>query len=116
MYRFFKVEEFECPCCGQNEMQHEVIRLLDHARGIAGVPFIITSGYRCVKHNKDVGGIGQSAHLGGWAADIATTNSTQRFLINKGLVKAGFPRLIIHQNYIHADFDRSKPWNVLSVP
>ena len=42
---------------------------LDRARADAGVPFVVTSGWRSVAHNAAIGGAGDSAHLAGHAVD-----------------------------------------------
>jgi hypothetical protein len=45
--------------------------LLELVRGVLGSrPLIITSGYRCPELNKKVGGVADSAHVKGLAADI----------------------------------------------
>ena len=44
--------------------------VLDPLRRIHQQPIIITSGYRCVKLNKAVGGVANSWHTKGNAADI----------------------------------------------
>ncbi len=45
--------------------------LLEQVRGVLGsVPLIITSGYRCPALNAAVGGVADSAHVKGLAADI----------------------------------------------
>ena len=51
-------------------MDKNFLQKLDRARDVAGVPFIITSAYRCEQHNKNVGGKPNSAHLRGYAVDI----------------------------------------------
>ena len=107
-YKYFKKEEFACPCCGRNEIKDEFLAKLDEAREIAGVPFVITSGYRCSKHNKEVGGSPTSSHLKGLAADIKTTSSKQRYKILNALLKVGFKRIGIGQNFIHVDLDTEK--------
>jgi len=107
-YKYFKKEEFACPCCGKNEIKDEFLEKLDEAREIAGVPFVITSGYRCSKHNKEVGGSPTSSHLKGLAADIKTTSSKQRYKILNALLKVGFKRVGIGQNFIHVDLDTEK--------
>ena len=38
---------------------------------------IITSGYRCAKLNKAVGGVSTSAHVAGYAADLIPVNGMQ---------------------------------------
>lgn len=69
--RFFTREEFTCPCCGQVHINCGLVVLLDLARTAAGVPFRVNSGWRCPKHNKEVGGAENSRHLLGLAADVA---------------------------------------------
>jgi uncharacterized protein YcbK (DUF882 family) len=105
---YFKEEEFNCPCCGINNMDKELLDILDKARDIAGVSFNITSGYRCSKHNKEVGGSNTSSHLLGLAVDISATNSTSRFKIIKSLLDVGIRRVGIAKTFIHCDIDASK--------
>lgn len=45
-------------------------QVLEPARKIVGRPLIITSGYRCKQLNKAVGGVANSYHIQGRAADI----------------------------------------------
>lgn len=52
-------------------MIHPVlIATLEEIRQVAERPIEITSGYRGAKHNADVGGVQNSLHLWGAAADI----------------------------------------------
>ncbi len=44
--------------------------ILDPLREAYGKPIIVNSGYRCPKLNKAVGGVANSQHLTGQAADI----------------------------------------------
>ena len=103
--------EFNCPCCGKNDMNELFIDTLRAAREYSNTPFIINSGYRCEKHNKKVGGkvgdkakgIPASTHTVGAAADIHCTESRQRALILCGLIEAGFSRIGIAKTFIHVD-------------
>ena len=108
--RHFIIEEFLCPCCGRGveEMSEGLLYMLDTARDIAGIPFIINSGFRCTKHNKEVGGSPASSHLEGVAVDIKADNSKKRYLIVKALMQAGFHRIGIGKNFVHADIDPAK--------
>ncbi|MBR6458334.1 MAG: peptidase M15 [Bacteroidales bacterium] len=45
-------------------------KILDPLRAAYGKPITVTSGYRCEKLNKAVGGVNGSAHLRGDAADL----------------------------------------------
>ena len=85
------------------DMQKRFMFLLQAAREQAGIPFKINSGYRTKEHNKKVGGKDTSAHLTGYAADIAVENSRQRFIIVNALIKAGFTRIGMGQNFVHVD-------------
>ncbi|MFA6448274.1 MAG: D-Ala-D-Ala carboxypeptidase family metallohydrolase [bacterium] len=66
----FTRKEFECPCCGQAEIDPELIALLEKIRASLGGKVVVTSGYRCRKHNRKVGGAEGSYHCRGMAADI----------------------------------------------
>ncbi|MFA5436152.1 MAG: D-Ala-D-Ala carboxypeptidase family metallohydrolase [Candidatus Neomarinimicrobiota bacterium] len=99
----FTIDEFTCKCgCGRNNIDPDFLRMLDIARSIAGVPFIINSGCRCPEHNKAVGSTSDN-HIEGHAADIKALNGYMRMRILSGLVKAGFKRIGIHKTFIHAD-------------
>lgn len=115
MWKHFKIEEFKCPCCGGLIIDEHLVDLLDQAREIAGVPFVITSGYRCNKHNEEIGGKPNSAHLKGQAADIAVPSSQHCYAILRALLEVGFMRIGIAKDFIHVDIDWSKPHPVIWV-
>ena len=47
----FTREEFTCKCgCGANEIKDELIDVLQEIRTEVGVPFPVSSGYRCPNH------------------------------------------------------------------
>jgi len=96
------LSELRCPCCGETIIDDAFLARLRLAREIAGVPFVINSGYRCEKHNKEVGSTSQN-HVEGKAADIQSINGPSRGRILKGLYKAGFKRVGIAKTFIHAD-------------
>jgi zinc D-Ala-D-Ala carboxypeptidase len=111
--RHFTPKEFTCD--GLNvfgEMDPELLQMLDNAREMAGVPFVITSSYRTLSHNAKVGGKIHSAHLKGMAVDIAAPNSEARYAMVGGLIKAGFRRIGIGKDFIHTDIDPEKPQGV----
>lgn len=111
---FFSEAETACRCgCGMN-VSPQLIDKLNEARSLAGVPFVITSGARCVAHNRKVGGTPNSSHIRGLAVDIACTSSQARFAILNGLFAAGFKRIGYNhsRNFFHCDIDDSLPQNV----
>lgn len=103
MYDYVKEHELACPCCKVAFVNRAFLLRLNDARHLARVPFVITSGYRCEKHNKDVGGSLTSAHRLGLAVDIACPDSHTRYRIIIGLIGAGFKRIGIGKNFIHVD-------------
>lgn len=82
-----------------------LMHIADTARGIAGVPFKITSGLRTVAQNTAVGGVPASSHLKGLALDIACSD-TNRQAILKGLLTCGSELFIeMAENHVHFDID-----------
>lgn len=70
----FAASEFTCHHCGQggNKMSPKLIELLEKLRAnCGGYPLSINSGYRCPTHNANVGGVPNSQHVQGTAADVA---------------------------------------------
>lgn len=112
--RYFKIDEFNCEC-GKNEMDKEFVEQLDKVREYALTPFVISSGWRCLKHNKEVGGSEISPHLKGLAADIVVRDSRQRYKILLGLIGTGFNRIGLGENFVHVDCDKTKPSNVIWI-
>jgi len=70
-----KVRYFDRAEFGEGEPGIEpdegLVRMLDEARHVSGIPYQITSGLRTKEHNAAVGGAPTSAHLTGHAVDIA---------------------------------------------
>ena len=116
--RNFTDDEFKCSCCGDivdSLTFRAFLAKLQDARNVACIPFVITSGYRCKKHNEAVGGKANSSHLKGLAVDILSPSSSERFAIINGLIKAGFGRIGIGKNFIHVDMDMDKPQHLIWV-
>lgn len=74
--KYFTMNEFECHCgCRMPDNARANIvalveQVLDPAREKLGIPITVNSCYRCAKHNAAVGGVANSQHLRGEAADI----------------------------------------------
>lgn len=67
----FSLHEFQCRHCEQVKLHPELVRKLQDLREELGAPVVITSGFRCETHNRNVGGAPKSYHVQGMAADIA---------------------------------------------
>lgn len=115
---YFKEKEFACGCgCGggHQDMTSGLLRKLVAARSMSPVPFVLSSAYRCSKHNESVGGSSTSSHLNGSAVDIAVSGSKERYQIVMALIAAGFNRIGVAKTFIHADVDRDKEGGVCWV-
>lgn len=107
-YRHFTEEEVE----GLNE---EFCALLDRARHVADVPFVITSGLRSPeKNNSVIGAVPDSAHLKGLAVDLRVSNSQEVSRIVQGCIAMGIERIGIYVDknmqpvHLHVDVDPEK--------
>ena len=113
--KHFSPGEFQCQCgCGMG-VKTTLIEMLDDARDMAKIPFVITSGARCEAHNAAIGASPTSSHILGLAADIAAPTSNHAFLIMQSLIFCGFKRIGWNQEqtFIHCDIDADKPQRVL---
>lgn len=85
--KYFKQSEFYCPCCRMQQMDFSFIAKIDKARKYAGVPFIITSGWRCARKNASLPGASPtSKHMYGKACDILVKDNYHRRKILKALL------------------------------
>jgi|TARA_R100000081_G_C4813523_1_gene173000 hypothetical protein len=114
-FKYFNIKEFDSPDVigSGNKMNKKFIEKLDYARGNAGVPFKINSGYRTEEWNKKVGGRVGSSHTKGLAADIQAIGSRDRGLIVKSLLDVGINRIGIAKTFIHCDVDKDKDQDVI---
>jgi len=111
--KHFQVKEFVCKHCGEVIIESELLKILEELRNFLGKPVIITSAYRCIEHNRAIGGVPGSAHIRGYAVDVKVLNSNTRFRIVKFLLDHGITRIGIAETFIHFDLDPEKPKNVI---
>jgi uncharacterized protein YcbK (DUF882 family) len=111
----FSKSEFKCSCgCGygtrEGDVSEALLDLLERMREEYG-PIRLTSGCRCAQHNAAVGGVPNSAHTRGTAADIFCFGGrTRRELVDLAVVcdAAGIG---VAKTFVHVDVD-----DVLSRP
>jgi len=77
MSKYFNESELSCngaECAGLNNVgagiSPRLMNVLDAIRERIGKPITIDSGYRCPMHNREVGGVPNSQHCDGTAADL----------------------------------------------
>ena len=81
MARYFNTSEFLCRCCGggANIISPDLIHRLDILRETYGHPIYVSCGYLCPRHNAEVGGVYNSQHVRGTAADIYVDGNYEQF-------------------------------------
>jgi uncharacterized protein YcbK (DUF882 family) len=111
------LSQIKCPCgCNSGSLDDGLLVILDKIRERFDRPININSGFRCEDHNESVGGVPESAHIKGLAADIRCDNSRDRFeLINVLLSYVPVRRIGMGSNFIHIDIDEDKPLDVMWV-
>jgi uncharacterized protein YcbK (DUF882 family) len=67
----FSRQELACSCCGRLQLDDRLLTALEKLRTLANGPVLVHDGYRCPEHNREVGGVPDSEHTRGCAADIA---------------------------------------------
>ena len=77
--RHFLKAEFACNHCGKlpNNPPKKLLNILEDLRTEFDSPVIINSGYRCKIHNNNVGGVKNSRHMVGDAADVVVKGVDQ---------------------------------------
>ena len=106
-------DRFKCPCCEENLIDPRVAALHREIEKEAGRALNVTSGYRCKKHNEEVGGSKTSSHIKGLAWDIGCDWSRLRYRIVGAAIRLGINRIGIGKKFVHLDIDRQKPPRVI---
>lgn len=106
-YKNFKKEEFDCKVTGENEMKKEFMDKLQELRSKVGIPLVITSGYRSIKHPIEAKKPKGGQHTKGSACDIKCHSNTA-YKIVKVALEVGFTGIGINQKgatgrFVHLD-------------
>jgi len=107
----FRLNEFDCKCsyddCTHTPIDFRVLIALNRLRDVLGIALIITSAYRCIRHNIDVGGVLNpiSKHTKGMAVDIIIPLGNADIFIQ--LCRQYFPVVIpyLDKNFVHCQFN-----------
>lgn len=119
--KFFTREEFRCQCGGKYcngfpvEPEEKMVRTVDEIRRRLGVPISIVdaggSGVRCPVHNANVGGVANSEHLYGRAADLHSSASPARMKAVAEEVMGATGGIGLYDWGIHVDTGKYSRWN-----
>ena len=114
----FDISEFQCHCgCKMPADVHvnitKLANQLQILRNKISKPITINSAYRCKQHNENIGGVPNSQHVQGKAADIAIKGVAPKNvaiiiedLINKGDMLQG--GLGVYNRFCHYDIRKTK--------
>ena len=112
----FNRSEFACKCgCGYSDIDINLVLDLERLRAKVG-PISISSGCRCEKHNRKVGGSRNSSHVIGKAVDVAVPNSGARYRYLQAVFSEPIPlfaRIEICKGWLHFDINQSLPQEVV---
>lgn len=108
----FTPKELACRCGGRfcrGEYYHSEVFLdgLETVRVALGRPMTVTSGRRCERHNRAVGGATRSQHLLAIAADISLMNHDAEFMAVQA-VRAGFRGIGFGAGFLHLDWRETR--------
>lgn len=103
----FMRSEFDCSCdfCNHTLVAPQLLDLLEIIREHFNRPVIITSGFRCQMHNRQVPGAAtNSYHTWGLAADIKIPGTSpkeiKQFLDSSGMFISGIG---LYSSWLHID-------------
>lgn len=105
----FDSSEFACHCgCDYKsygaEISPRLIQVLERIRHYLGdIPLEINSGVRCPAHNANVGGVYNSRHVIGDAADIALPEGLDSTYLADVAKKCGADGIGIYEWGVHVD-------------
>lgn len=104
---YFSLYEFQCPCCKSVMLSPDLLTGLNRLRLRINRPIYINSGYRCNKENLKVGGVINSYHRFGMAADIRVKDLFPEDLAIYAL-SIGFGGIGTYKNFLHLDVRTTK--------
>ena len=107
--RNFKAAEFSCRCgrfdCPHHAVDQRLMDALQQLRDLIGVPIHVNSGYRCPFWNNRVGGVRNSTHVRGIAADIRCGELTPAELARFAEEVPAFANggIGVYKSWVHVD-------------
>lgn len=99
----FTAGELSCRCgCGARPTR-DLVRLLQRLRDELGRPLVVTSGARCERHNRAVGGARYSKHVTGEAVDLSCQDGVLRYALVQKALELGFTGVGVAKDFVHLD-------------
>ncbi len=103
----FLYSDFICPCCDRIKIVpglYQHIALMEQMAELSGREILVTSGYRCKRHNREIGGAPGSWHLL-FATDITVDGGDETALseLYNMAVDIGFGGIGLYETHLHLD-------------
>lgn len=115
----FVKEDFTCRCgCGRYNMDDNFLVRYQAFRLIHGKPLTVTCGGRCIKHNKDEGGVSTSLHIcEGKPATAADTTGDCAKIYHDACISGLFNEVIWYKDkkFVHLGFDGKQKTNCFQI-
>ncbi len=102
----FSRSEFACKDCGMCLLSPRLIPAMESLRALGPEPIIVNDGYRCEAHNAEVGGVPNSEHCTGEAADCVIQGLTLQEMYDRAKQVPDFLAGgigVYSENFIHVD-------------
>lgn len=115
----FTTKEFTCQCgiCRDQRISEKLIEKLEEVRALYGRPIVVTSGFRCARHQAHLRGTlppgytakGKSQHEEGFAADVKGEDMQALYAAIEQVFKA----IGLAKTFFHVDLraDKVRRWN-----
>ena len=100
----FSAAELMCPCCGvgADRMSPSMLQMAEEIRAEnGGKPMIVSSAYRCAKHNAEVGGVANSHHLYGQAMDVHINGVSASTIVAQAKRRGSPDAYAMNANWAH---------------
>ena len=95
------------------KLQQLIEQVLDPLRELWGKPLHVTSGYRCTRLNRLAGGVDNSQHIVGEAADLTAGSRAENRALYEMAVRSKIPydQIILEKGglWIHISYRRNNP-------
>ena len=95
------------------KLQQLIEQVLDPLRELWGKPLRVTSGYRCTRLNRLAGGVDNSQHIVGEAADLTAGSRAENRALYEMAVRSKIPydQIILEKGglWIHISYRRNNP-------
>jgi len=111
-----------CPCCGRMEFPQWFVDMLQTLRDVANlvrreieeeqgidipeIKLVFESGYRCPKHDREIGGRGEHTKA---AVDVRYSNSLMCWILIEAGRRVGIKRIGLNRGTIHFGAVSSMP-------